>query len=42
MATATPEFIGTATSLVRLGKFTLLTDPNFGSPDASVGVLASR
>ena len=29
MATATLEFIGTATSLVRLGEFTLLTDPNF-------------
>lgn len=29
MPTATLEFIGTATSLIRLGGFTLLTDPNF-------------
>ncbi len=29
MSVATLEFIGTATSLLRLGEFTLLTDPNF-------------
>ncbi|WEV78875.1 MBL fold metallo-hydrolase [Janibacter cremeus] len=29
MPTATLEFIGTATTLIRLGGFTLLTDPNF-------------
>lgn len=29
MSVATLEFIGTATSLIRLGEFTLLTDPNF-------------
>lgn len=29
MSTATLQFIGTATTLIRLGDFTLLTDPNF-------------
>ncbi|MFL0459016.1 MBL fold metallo-hydrolase [Kytococcus sedentarius] len=29
MTTATLEFIGTATTLLRLGPFTVLTDPNF-------------
>ena len=29
MTDATLEFVGTATSLLRLGPFTVLTDPNF-------------
>lgn len=29
MTDATLEFVGTATSLLRLGPFTILTDPNF-------------
>ena len=29
MTEASLEFVGTATTLLRLGPFTLLTDPNF-------------
>lgn len=29
MSTPTLEFLGTATTILRLGPFTLLTDPNF-------------